>query len=341
MSAALRVLVTGGAGFVGSHLCDRLIREGHEVTAIDDFSTGSHQNVAHLLHNRRFRLVEHDVTRPYDAVVYDAAVDRVYNLASPASPPHYQRDPVRTTMINVVGTYNALTLAERCAARVFQASTSEVYGDPEVHPQPESYRGAVNPIGIRSCYDEGKRCAESLVMDFHRSRGVEVRLARIFNTYGPRMALDDGRVVSNFIVQALRGEDLTVYGNGSQTRSFCYVDDLVEGIVRLMEHPSEKGPVNLGNPEEFTVLELAEEVIRLTGSRSRIVFRPLPQDDPRQRQPVIDQARKALGFEPKVPLHVGLRRTIEGFRSVLGLGRHAPVLAPSESDAQLARAANG
>ncbi|WP_437659069.1 UDP-glucuronic acid decarboxylase family protein [Sorangium sp. So ce1182] len=336
MSAALRILVTGGAGFVGSHLCDRLIRDGHEVVALDDLSTGSRANVAHLLHHRRFQLLEHDVIRPYDV-----KVDRIYNLASPASPPHYQRDPVRTTMVNVVGTHNALELAASCGARVFQASTSEVYGDPEVHPQPESYRGSVNPIGIRSCYDEGKRCAESLVMDFHRSRGVEVRMARIFNTYGPRMALDDGRVVSNFIVQALRGEDLTVYGAGSQTRSFCYVDDLVEGIVRLMEHPTETGPVNLGNPEEFTVLELAEEVIHLTGSRSRIAFRPLPQDDPRQRQPVIDQAKRVLGFEPKVPLRVGLRRTIEGFRSVLGLGRHAPALAASESDAPLPQAVNG
>ncbi|WP_437965722.1 UDP-glucuronic acid decarboxylase family protein [Sorangium sp. So ce260] len=336
MSAALRILVTGGAGFVGSHLCDRLIRDGHEVVALDDLSTGSQANVAHLLHHRRFRLVEHDVTRPYDF-----KVDRIYNLASPASPPHYQRDPVRTTLVNVVGTFHALKLAEGCGARVFQASTSEVYGDPDVHPQPESYRGAVNPIGIRSCYDEGKRCAESLVMDFHRRHGVAVRMARIFNTYGPRMALDDGRVVSNFIVQALRGEDLTVYGAGSQTRSFCYVDDLVEGIVRLMEHPTETGPVNLGNPEEFTVLELAEEVIHLTGSRSRIALRPLPQDDPRQRQPVIDHAKRVLGFEPKVPLRVGLRRTIEGFRSVLGLGRHAPALAGSEGDAPLPQAANG
>ncbi|MGK4000259.1 UDP-glucuronic acid decarboxylase family protein [Sorangium sp. So ce1024] len=335
MSAALRILVTGGAGFVGSHLCDRLIREGHEVVALDDLSTGSRANVAHLLSHRRFRLLEHDATQPYAV-----EVDRIYNLASPASPPHYQRDPVRTTMVNVVGTYNALTLAEGCGARVFQASTSEVYGDPEVHPQPESYRGAVSPIGIRSCYDEGKRCAESLVMDFHRRRGVEVRLARIFNTYGPRMALDDGRVVSNFIVQALRGEDLTVYGAGSQTRSFCYVDDLIEGIMKLMEHPTEVGPVNLGNPEEFTVLELAEEVLRLTGSRSRIVFRPLPQDDPRQRRPVIDHAKRVLGFEPKVPLRVGLRRTIEGFRSALGLGRPAPAL-PAEGDAPLPQAANG
>ncbi|AUX46602.1 NAD-dependent dehydratase [Sorangium cellulosum] len=336
MSAALRILVTGGAGFVGSHLCDRLIRDGHEVIALDDFSTGSDANVAHLLHHRRFRLVEHDVTQPYDF-----KVDRIYNLASPASPPHYQRDPVRTTLVNVVGAFHALKLAESCGARVFQASTSEVYGDPEVHPQPESYRGYVNPVGIRSCYDEGKRCAESLVMDFHRRHGVEVRLARIFNTYGPRMALDDGRVVSNFIVQALRGEDLTVYGDGSQTRSFCYVDDLIEGIVRLMEHPTEIGPVNLGNPEEFTVLELAEEVIHLTGSRSRIEYRPLPADDPRQRQPVIEHAKRALGFEPKVPLRVGLRRTIEGFRGVLGLGRHAAALVTSEGDAPLPQAANG
>ncbi|WP_437524808.1 UDP-glucuronic acid decarboxylase family protein [Sorangium sp. So ce726] len=336
MSAALRILVTGGAGFVGSHLCDRLIREGHEVVALDDLSTGSRDNVAHLLSHRRFRLMEHDVLQPYER-----EVDRIYNLASPASPAHYQRDPVRTTLVNVVGAFHALKLAEGCGARVFQASTSEVYGDPEVHPQPEGYRGAVNPIGIRSCYDEGKRCAESLVMDFHRRRGVEVRLARIFNTYGPRMALDDGRVVSNFIVQALQGEDLTVYGDGSQTRSFCYVDDLIEGIVRLMEHPAETGPVNLGNPEEFTVLELAEEVLHLTGSRGRVVFRPLPEDDPRQRQPVIDRARRVLGFEPKVPLRTGLRRTIEGFRSALGLGHRAPGLPVSDDDAPLPRAANG
>jgi UDP-glucuronate decarboxylase len=309
----MRILVTGGAGFLGSHLCERLLREGHEVTALDDFSTGARENVAHLVNGRRFSLAEHDVMRPYDF-----AVDRVYNLASPASPPRYQRDPVRTTLINVLGARHALELGRRRGARVLQASTSEVYGDPEVHPQPETYRGSVDPIGIRACYDEGKRCAESLMMDYQRKWGVEVRIARIFNTYGPRMALDDGRVISNFIAQALRGEDLTVYGSGSQTRSFCYVDDLVDGLVRLMEHPAETGPLNLGNPEELTVLDLAAEVGRLTGCSGRIAFKPLPSGDPRQRRPVIDRARAALGFEPTVPLAVGLRRTIESFRAAIG-----------------------
>lgn len=308
----MRALVTGGAGFLGSHLCERLLRDGHEVIALDDLSTGSPDNVAHLQRDARFTLVEQDV-----AIPYDFEVDRVYNLASPASPVHYQRDPVRTTMTNVLGTLRALELAERRRARVLQASTSEVYGDPEVHPQPEGYVGHVNPIGPRACYDEGKRCAESLVMDFARAGRAQVRLARIFNTYGPRMAVDDGRVVSNFIVQALRGDDLTVYGSGNQTRSFCYVDDLIDGLVRLMEHPHERGPVNLGNPAEFTVLELAEEVIRLTQSKSRIVHRPLPIDDPRQRRPSIELARAALGFEPRVPLRQGLRRTIESFRAAL------------------------
>jgi UDP-glucuronate decarboxylase len=305
----MRVLVTGGAGFLGSHLCERLLGKSHEVIALDDFSTGSVESVAHLIGHRRFTLVEHDVTRPYH---FD--VDRIYNLASPASPPHYQRDPIRTTLTNVLGTLHALELGRRVGARVFQASTSEIYGDPEVHPQPEGYLGAVNPIGIRACYDEGKRCAESLVMDFYRTRGVDVRLGRIFNTYGPRMAIDDGRVVSNFIVQALEGADLTVHGDGSQTRSLCYVDDLIEGMVRLMEHPHETGPMNLGNPAECTVVELAEEVIRLTGTQSRIVFLPLPADDPRKRRPAIDHARSMLGFDPKVPLELGLRQTIEYFR---------------------------
>ncbi|MCC6555323.1 MAG: SDR family oxidoreductase [Polyangiaceae bacterium] len=308
----MRILVTGGAGFLGSHVCERLLRDGHAVIALDDLSTGSAENVAHLLGDPRFTLVERDVATPFD---FD--VDRIYNLASPASPAHYQRDPVRTTMTNVLGALRALECAERRGARVLQASTSEVYGDPEVHPQPESYAGNVSPIGRRACYDEGKRCAESLVADFRRTRGVDGRIARIFNTYGPRMALDDGRVVSNLIAQALRGEELTVYGTGRQTRSFCYVDDLVEGLVLLMEHPSEQGPVNLGNPMEITVLELAQEVLRLTGSRSRIGMRALPEGDPRQRRPVIDLARKALGFEPKVPLRQGLRRTIESFREVL------------------------
>jgi UDP-glucuronate decarboxylase len=305
----MRVLVTGGAGFLGSHLCDRLLGEGHEVVALDDFSTGSPANVAHLAAHRRFRLIEHDVRQPYQV-----EADRIYNLASPASPPHYQRDPVRTTLTSVLGVHHALELAHRTGARVLQASTSEVYGDPEVHPQPESYRGAVCPIGPRACYDEGKRCAESLVMDHARTRGVAVRIARIFNTYGPRMALDDGRVVSNFVVQALRGQDLTVYGDGSQTRSFCYVDDLVDGLVRLMEHPTEVGPVNLGNPAEMTVIELAREVIRQIGGTSRIVFRPLPRDDPKQRRPVIDRARSVLGFAPQVSLRDGLAATIASFR---------------------------
>lgn len=311
----MRALVTGGAGFLGSHLCERLLGDGLSVIALDDFSTGSPDNVAHLVENPRFTLVEQDVADPFDF-----EVDRIYNLASPASPPHYQRDPVRTTVTNVLGTLRALEHAERRGARLLQASTSEVYGDPTVHPQPESYLGNVNPIGPRACYDEGKRCAESLVMDFARQGLAEVRIARIFNTYGPRMALDDGRVVSNFIVQALRGDDLTVYGSGTQTRSFCYVDDLIDGLIRLMEHPHAIGPVNLGNPGEFTVLELAEEVLRLTQSRSRIVFRPLPEDDPRQRRPSIDLARALLGFEPRVPLRQGLRRTIESFRASLQSG---------------------
>jgi UDP-glucuronate decarboxylase len=304
----MRILVTGGAGFLGSHLCERLLHEGHEVLALDDLSTGSRANVAHLQRSRRFSVIEHDVTSPYDF-----AVQRIYNLASPASPPHYQRDPVRTTLINVIGTRNALELGKRHHARVLQASTSEVYGDPEVHPQPETYRGSVDSTGLRACYDEGKRCAESLVMDYKRKWHVDVRLPRIFNTYGPRMAPDDGRVVSNFIVQALSGEELTVYGDGSQTRSFCYVDDLVDGLIKLMEHPDDLGPVNLGNPAEITVLDLAQEVLKLTKSQSHIVFHPLPEGDPKQRKPVIDKARKALGFEPRVPLQRGLRKTIENF----------------------------
>jgi UDP-glucuronate decarboxylase len=305
-----RVIVTGGSGFVGSHLCERLLALGHSVVALDDFTTGTRKNVAHLEKSARFRVEVHDVTRPY---ALDA--DRIYNLACPASPPHYQRDAVRTTLINVLGVFHGLELARRKGARFFQASTSEVYGDPEVHPQPEAYRGAVNPIGLRSCYDEGKRCAESLAMDYNRQHGVEVRVARIFNTYGPRMAFDDGRVVSNFIIQALRGDDITIYGDGSQTRSFCYVDDLVSGILKLMEHPSETRPVNLGNPCEFTVSELAEKVLSLTGSRSRVVYRPLPEDDPKVRRPVIDRARDVLDWNPRVSLEEGLTRTIADFRA--------------------------
>jgi UDP-glucuronate decarboxylase len=275
-------------------------------------STGSFSNVAHLTSRRGFRLIEHDVTKPFDV-----AADRIYNLASPASPVHYQSDPVKTMLTNVLGTLHGLRLAQRCRARFLQASTSEVYGDPLVHPQPESYLGNVNTLGIRACYDEGKRCAETLVMDFRRGKGVGVRLARIFNTYGPRMAADDGRVVSNFVVQALSGEDITVYGDGSQTRSFCYVSDLVEGLTALMEHPDECGPVNLGNPGEFTVLELARQVIELSQSKSRIVFRPIPEDDPKQRRPCIEKATELLGYRPKIPLKDGLVFTIESFRQRL------------------------
>jgi UDP-glucuronate decarboxylase len=307
-----KILVTGGAGFVGSHLCEQLLRQGNEVIALDDFSTGSADNVAHLCGYKTFTVVEHDVTTPYD---FD--VELVFNLACPASPPHYQADPVRTTLTSVLGTLHALELGQRRHARVLQASTSEVYGDPMVHPQPESYAGCVNTLGPRACYDEGKRCAESLVMDFQRCYGVETRMVRIFNTYGPRMAFDDGRVVSNFILQALTGASLTVYGDGSQTRSFCFVSDLVGGLIRLMQHPTETRPVNLGNPEEFTMRELAHQVLALTGSASRLVQRPLPIDDPRQRRPDIRRAREVLGFAPRVPLQEGLMRTIEDFRARL------------------------
>lgn len=304
----MRILVTGGAGFLGSHLCERLLHEGHEVLALDDLSAGSRANVAHLLRSRRFSVVEHDVTNPYDF-----AVQRIYNLASPASPTERRRDPVGTTLINVLGARNALELGRRHRARVLQASTSEVYGDAEVHPQPESYRGSVDATGRRACEGEGKRCAESLVMDYKRRCYVDVRLPRIFNTYGPRMDPDDGRVVSSFIAQALRGEALTVYGDGSQTRTFCYVDDLVDGMIRLMEHAEDPGPVNLGSPVETTVLELAEEVRRLTKSESQIVFHPLPEGDPKRRLPDLERARAALAFDPRVSLNRGLRRTIEAF----------------------------
>ena len=319
----LRSLVLGGAGFLGSHLCDRLLREGQRVICLDDLSTGSRANVRHLDGEARFTFVEQCVMGPLDRVTGE--VDWVWNLACPASPPHYQRDPVRTTLVNVLGTLHGLRLATSRGARFFQASTSEVYGDPEVHPQPETYRGAVNTLGIRSCYDEGKRCAESIVMDMQRTTGVEVRMARIFNTYGPRMATDDGRVVSNFLVQALRGEDLTIYGDGSQTRSFCFVDDLLDGFLALMRHPHEPGPVNLGNPREFTMNELAREVLRLTGSDSRVVHHPLPEDDPKLRCPDITKARALLGFEPRVRLAEGLARTMSYFRDVLAREeRHVP-----------------
>ena len=307
------ILVTGGAGFLGSHLCDRLLGEGHEVICVDNLFTGSKDNIRHLLDHDRFEFIRHDVTFP----LY-LEVDQIYNLACPASPIHYQHDPVQTTKTSVHGAINILGLAKRTGARVFQASTSEVYGDPEVHPQPEGYWGRVNPIGIRSCYDEGKRCAETLFFDYHRQHGTEIKVARIFNTYGPRMNPEDGRVVSNFIVQALKNEPITIYGDGSQTRSFCYVDDLIEGFVRLMNSdPEITGPVNLGNPGEFTMLELANLVIELTGSTSKIAYMDLPQDDPRQRQPDIGYAKSALGWEPSIHLRDGLNRTVEYFVSAL------------------------
>lgn len=308
----MRILVTGGAGFLGSHLCDRLLDQGHEVICMDNFFTGRKQNIAHLLDNPLFELVRHDVTEPFKF-----EVDQIYNLACPASPPHYQHNPIKTVKTSVLGAIHCLGLAKRVKARVFQASTSEVYGDPEVHPQPESYKGSVNPIGIRACYDEGKRCAETLFFDYHRQNGVDIRVVRIFNTYGPRMLADDGRVVSNFIVQALRGENLTVYGDGTQTRSFCFVDDLIEGFLRFMKHPSLTGPVNIGNPGEFTMLELAELVLKKVGGSSKITYLPLPGDDPKQRQPDITLARNELGWEPEVPLEEGLNMTIDYFRKSL------------------------
>jgi UDP-glucuronate decarboxylase len=308
-----RVLVTGGAGFLGSHLCERLLAADADVLCVDNFFTGSKRNVSPLLKDSRFELMRHDVTFP----LY-AEVDRIFNLACPASPIHYQRDPVQTTKTSVHGAINMLGLAKRVKARILQASTSEVYGDPEVHPQVESYWGRVNPIGPRSCYDEGKRCAETLFFDYQRQCDLDIKVVRIFNTYGPRMSPDDGRVVSNFIVQALRGQDLTVYGDGLQTRSFCYVDDLIDGMMRMMDSETGfYGPVNLGNPGEFTMLELAETVIRLVGSKSRIVKMPLPADDPRQRKPDITLANERLGWQPKVALADGLKETIAFFRSVL------------------------
>ncbi|RVH61142.1 SDR family oxidoreductase [Sinorhizobium meliloti] len=308
-----RILVTGGAGFLGSHLCELLLGAGHEVICLDNFSTGLRRNIAPLTRFDTFRVVAHDVVEPIDL-----EVDEIYNLACPASPPHYQADPIQTTKTCVIGSLNLLDLAARRGARIFQASTSEIYGDPHVHPQVESYWGNVNPFGPRSCYDEGKRCAETLFFDFHKSHGVAIKIVRIFNTYGPRMRPDDGRVVSNFIVQALKGEDITIYGDGSQTRSFCFVDDLIDGFIRLMASPpSLTGPVNLGNPAEFTIGELAEEVIRLTGSRSKIVRRPLPVDDPRQRRPDVSLATEELGWRPKVNLAEGLAHTIRYFDDLL------------------------
>ena len=300
---------------MGSHLCERLLNEGNEVICMDNFFTGRKRNVLHLMGNPYFELVRHDVIEPFKF-----EVDQIYNLACPASPPHYQHNPIKTTKTSVMGAINCLGLAKRVGARVFQASTSEVYGDPEVHPQPESYRGCVNPIGIRACYDEGKRCAETLFFDYHRQNNVDIRVVRIFNTYGPRMLPDDGRVVSNFIVQALQGKDLTIYGDGTQTRSFCYVDDLIEGFVRLMNHPSQTGPVNIGNPGEFTMLELAEMVLKKVGGPSKVTHLPLPGDDPKQRRPDISLAEADLGWKPKVALEDGLDPTIEYFRKLLAAG---------------------
>ena len=308
-----RVLVTGGAGFLGSHLCEKILEAGHEVICLDNFFTGSRKNIVHLLDDKRFELMRHDVTVP----LY-IECDEIYNLACPASPIHYQFDPVQTTKTSVHGAINMLGLARRVKAKIFQASTSEVYGDPTVHPQPEEYWGNVNPIGFRSCYDEGKRCAETLFFDYHRQHKMRIKVVRIFNTYGPRMHPNDGRVVSNFIVQALRGEDITVYGEGSQTRSFCYVDDLVDGFVRMMDSPDEvTGPINLGNPGEFTIRELAELVIELTGSASKIVTRPLPQDDPKQRRPDITKAQQVLDWQPRVPLRQGLIKAIAYFDNLM------------------------
>ena len=309
---ARTTLITGGAGFLGSHLCDRMIADGHDVLCVDNFYTGSKDNIRHLLGHKRFELLRHDVWLP----LY-VEVDRIYNLACPASPVHYQNDPSSTTKTSVLGAINMLGLAKRKRARILQASTSEVYGDPQVHPQREDYWGHVNPIGPRACYDEGKRCAETLFFDYHRQSAVDIRVVRIFNTYGPRMHPNDGRVVSNFIVQALRGEPITLYGDGQQTRSFCYVDDLIEGMVRMMNQTQEIGPMNLGNPAEFTIRELAELVLRLTESKSELVFRPLPADDPVRRQPDITKARAALEWEPTVSLHDGLKETIAYFKKVI------------------------
>jgi len=308
-----RVLVSGGSGFLGSHLCERLISRGYDVLCVDNFYTGAKGNIVHLLENPFFELIRHDITFP----LY-VEVDEIYNLACPASPVHYQNDPVQTTKVNVHGSINMLGLAKRVKARILQASTSEVYGDPVIHPQPEAYRGNVNPIGPRSCYDEGKRCAETLFFDYHRQNKLEIKVARIFNTYGPRMHPEDGRVVSNFIIQALKGASITVYGDGSQTRSFCYVDDLIEGLMMLMGTPSSiTGPVNLGNPEEFTILQLAEMVLEITRSKSQLRFEPLPEDDPRQRKPDIRLAEELLNWEPKVQIREGLTKTIDYFDRLL------------------------
>ena len=311
-----RILVTGGAGFLGSHLCEKLLSEGNEVICVDNFFTGTKYNILHLLDNPYFEVLRHDICFP----LY-VEVDEIYNLACPASPVHYQKDPVQTTKVSVLGSINMLGLAKRLKIKILQASTSEVYGDPEVHPQPETYWGNVNPIGPRACYDEGKRCAETLFFDYHRQHGVKIKVVRIFNTYGPRMHPNDGRVVSNFIVQALKNEPITVYGDGTQTRSFCYVDDMIEGIVKMMNSPDDfTGPVNLGNPEEYRVIELAEKIIDLTGSKSKIVFKPLPQDDPKRRCPDITLAEKKLEWKPRTPLEDGLKKTIAYFDKLLREG---------------------
>lgn len=309
----MKILVTGGAGFLGSHLCERLLSEGNEVICVDNFYTGDKENIRHLMSNPKFEVIRHDITAPLQV-----EVDYILNFACPASPVHYQKDPVQTIKTSVHGAINMLDLARNTGATILQASTSEVYGDPEIHPQPEEYWGKVNPIGIRSCYDEGKRCAETLFFDYHREYGLNIKVIRIFNTYGPRMQLNDGRVVSNFIVQALKGDDITIYGDGSQTRSFCYVDDLIEGIVRFVKTPNEvTGPINLGNPGEFSMLELAEAIIRLTNSKSQIVFHDLPSDDPRQRRPIIDKAKSELSWEPRINLEEGLKKTIEYFKPLV------------------------
>ena len=307
-----KILVTGGAGFLGSHLCERLLKEGNEVICLDNYFTGNKRNIVHLMDNPYFEVIRHDITSPFYI-----EVDEIYNLACPASPIHYQYNPIKTVKTSVMGAINMLGLAKRIHAKILQASTSEVYGDPFVHPQPEEYWGNVNPIGIRSCYDEGKRCAETLFFDYHRQNNVRIKVVRIFNTYGPRMHPHDGRVVSNFIMQALRGEDITIYGDGNQTRSFCYCDDLVEGLIRMMNtDESIIGPINLGNPNEFTIKQLAELVIELTGSKSKIIFQPSPDDDPQQRQPVIDKAKEVLHWEPTIPLREGLLKTIDYFKNI-------------------------
>ncbi len=307
-----RILITGGAGFIGSHLCERLVNEGNDIICLDNFFTGSKDNIRHLINNNRFELIRHDIIKEYFA-----EVDMIYNLACPASPVHYQYNPIKTVKTSVMGIINMLGLAKRCKARILQASTSEVYGDPKIHPQNEEYKGNVNPIGIRSCYDEGKRCAETLMMDYHRQNNVDIKIARIFNTYGPKMALNDGRVVSNFILQALKNEPVTIYGDGSQTRAFCYVDDMVEALIRLMNSENFTGPVNLGNPHEFTILEFAKLIIKLTNSNSKIVFAPLPSDDPIQRLPDISLAKEKLAWEPKIDIETGLIKTIQYFENVL------------------------